>query len=359
MKDKVFSIFQRFIYVLSRLISVFVRKEANLLLICVKQNITENHKALFEYLLDPKSKNKSKIVVLSQMTLQDSYSDLLSYRTFSLKGWVTFLKAKKLLISHGDFDYKPFKKMPYHHVVNMWHGIPLKKIGFESERKVNWDFHIVSSLFEKTIMKSSFFLNDDQIKVLGVPKNDVLFSSGNKKVKKQLLYLNTFRKGEFSKFFSFKNRNLNQINELLLESGVSIVFKLHPNEKNNPNIDEVLRFSQFKLADQSFNIQEELKNSIGLITDYSGVVFDALGVDVPVILLPYDLEKYSSENGFNRNYEEFLPHCQAYDQLKFIRLLQTILVGKQIEGQEYEKYKYYKYLDTNSSSRLIEFIESI
>jgi CDP-glycerol glycerophosphotransferase (TagB/SpsB family) len=294
------------------------------------------------------------------MILPNSYNYLPFYKTFSCKGWLSFMKSKKILISHGKYDYKPYIRLPYQTIINMWHGIPLKKIGFKKTKiKVPWDFHIVSSTFEKEIMMSSFSLEDSQIKILGVPKNDILFSSKPKKVKNQILYLNTYRESISSKFFSFENRNLNQIDKLLKKHDTYIVFKLHPNEMNNTNMKELLNFSQFKIADQSFNIQKELKQSLGLITDYSGAIFDALGIDIPVILLPYDLQEYNQIRGFNRKYEEFLPNSQAFDQIKFIELLKNIIHEREITEQESEKYRYYEYLDQKSSLRLLRFIESI
>ena len=208
-------------------------------------------------------------------------------------------------------------------------------------------------------MMSSFFLQENQIKILGVPKNDVLFSSKPIKPKKQILYLNTFREKIFSKFFNFENRDLNQINDLLKKHEAYIVIKLHPNDINNQNVKELLCFSQFIMADQSFDIQKELKQSLGLITDYSGAIFDALGIDIPIILLPYDLQEYSKMRGFNRKYGEFLSDSQAFDQIKFIELLKNIIYDKKIIGQESEKYCYYKYLDEKSSLRLLKFIQSI
>ena len=360
MKQKIFIVYQYLIFLITRLISFFVKKDNSLLLICVKKNITENHKALFDYLSHSKSKTNLKVIVLSQMILPSSCNHLPCYKTFSWKGWFFFMKAEKVLISYGEYDYKPYRRLPHQKIINMWHGIPLKKIGLNRNKlKVPWDFHIVSSTFEKEIMMSSFSLEESQIKILGVPKNDILFSSKPKKVKNQILYLNTYRKSVFSKFFSFENRDLNQIDKLLKKHDTYIVFKLHPNEMNNLNIKELLSFSQFKVADQSFDIQKELKQSLGFITDYSGAIFDALGMDISVILLPYDLKEYNQIRGFNRKYEDFLPNSQAFDQMKFIKLLKNIIHEREVTGQESAKYRYYEYLDQKSSLRLLRFIESI
>ena len=360
MRQKIFVVYQYLILLITIFISFFVKKDNSLLLICVKKNITENHKALFDYLSHSGSKIDLNVIVLSQIILPSCYNHLTSYKTFSFRGWFSFIKAKKILISYGENDYKPYKRLPYQKIINMWHGIPLKNIGYnKNEFKVPWDFHIVSSIFEKEIMMSSFFLQENQIKILGVPKNDILFSSKPIKPKNQILYLNTFREKIFSKFFSFGNRDLNQINELLKKHEVYIVIKLHPNEINNQNVKELLCFSQFIMADQSFDIQKELKQSLGLITDYSGAIFDALGVDIPIILLPYDLQEYSKIRGFNRKYGEFLSNSQAFDQIKLIELLKNIIYDKKTIGQEPEKYRYYEYLDEKSSLRLLKFIQSV
>ena len=43
----------------------------------------------------------------------------------------------------------------------------------------------------------------------------------------------------------------------------------------------------------------------GLISDYSGIIFDFLLLDRPIILLPYDESEYISERNVNFDFELF------------------------------------------------------
>lgn len=341
-----------------QLIAFFVKKDNTLLVICARTNLTENHKALISFL--SKDNHGFKVVILSRIKTFKSFDQLKAYPTISWPGFWSYLKAKKIVITHGEFDYKPYTKMRHQTVINMWHGIPLKKIGLQVNKcKTSWDFHIVNSVFEKEIIRTSFALKDHQVVVLGTPKNDLLFSQKDRIVKKQVLYLNTFRSDDFSKFFELENRCLDEINSLLLKYQTTIIFKLHPSDVNNPNIEELKAFSQFKIASNLFDIQTELTQSLALITDYSGVVFDALAIDKPVILLPYDFDEYDRKVGFNRDYKHFLPSSQVLNQANFLKLLEQALKHEKIEEQQKEKSAYFEHIDQKSSLRLVRFLKSL
>lgn len=341
-----------------QLLAFLVKKDNSLLVISVRKNLTENHKAFIGFL--SKDNHDLNVVVLSRIKANVSFDQLTSYPTFSWPGFWIYLKATKIIITHGEFDYKPYTKMTHQTVVNMWHGIPLKKIGSEGDNsKPSWDFHIVNSVFEKEIICRSFALKDHQAVVLGTPKNDVLFSQEDRIVKKQVLYLNTYRSDEFSKFFELENRCLDEINSLLLKYQTKIIFKLHPSDVNNPNVEELKAYSQFKIASNLFDIQTELIQSLALITDYSGVVFDALAIDKPVILLPYDFDEYDRKVGFNRDYKCFLPSSQALNQANFLKLMEQALKHEKIEEQQKEKKTYFEHIDQKSSLRLVRFLKSL
>lgn len=44
-----------------------------------------------------------------------------------------------------------------------------------------------------------------------------------------------------------------------------------------------------------------------LISDYSGVIYDFLWYEKPIILYPYDQKKYEENRGFSLDYDAFNP----------------------------------------------------
>ena len=55
-----------------------------------------------------------------------------------------------------------------------------------------------------------------------------------------------------------------------------------------------------------------------IITDYSGIYLDFLLVDVPVLFIPYDIEKYKIRRGLLFDYELFTPGPKPVTQIDFI-----------------------------------------
>lgn len=357
-KGFLFDIFRHGLRFISVIIKLFVKTDDRLILICVGKFFNENQKALIEYVENEYIGDKRIVLFTSIQHLE--YSKIECVKSLSLKGLIYFIKAKILVISFGQSDFKPFVKLKSQISVNIWHGIPLKLIGFYiGYLKVDWDYHIVSSEFEKEVMMSSYKLKGEQVKVLGVPKNDKLFETKKNLRTNQVLYLNTFREYENSAFFAFEDRNLEQLNNFLINENLVIIIKLHPNDFNNPNLKELENLSQIQIAQPDFDIQIELKKSLGLITDYSGIVFDALGADLPIVLVPYDLDKYQDERGFNRDYSGFLTNNQISSQKELIRMMLKMKENNGIEEHITEKNTYYKYQDQNSSKRIINFISAI
>jgi len=80
---------------------------------------------------------------------------------FSLKALFTYFRSKFILISNGNDDVFPFipstKKQV---VINMWHGNPIKKIGYLNAKpgekiNLNLNYFLVSSETERdTIMRA-------------------------------------------------------------------------------------------------------------------------------------------------------------------------------------------------------------
>jgi CDP-glycerol glycerophosphotransferase (TagB/SpsB family) len=92
-----------------------------------------------------------------------------------------------------------------------------------------------------------------------------------------------------------------------------------------------------------------------LITDYSGVYFDFLLLNRPIIFYPYDYGYYKNSNrGFLLNYAKNTAGKKVYNITDLKKELLNILIGNDNYKKERIKMKkrFFKYIDGRSSERL-------
>ena len=128
----------------------------------------------------------------------------------SLNGMYTFLRAKTVFITHGRWDVHYFILTRSKKVINLWHGMPIKLLGWEcpaTDHK-KWDANIrqtdlivVSSNFERDEFSKSFRKEQSSFLVTGMPRNDRITSPNPELLEKHpvlerkiVLYAPTWRR---------------------------------------------------------------------------------------------------------------------------------------------------------------------
>lgn len=201
--------------------------------------------------------------------------------------------------------------------VELWHGIPLKKIMYDD--KINKDHREMNSFKKRLvdgpeannlfivstskkiteIYESAFKINKSKILQLGQPRNDVFFDESLEdkdfpneyKEKKVILYMPTHRKEGKIKFDIDKILNLKEINNLCENYNVLFLIKKHYFHKN-----EVIDLNNYKniidITNLDFDSQMLLKYTDILISDYSSCYIDYLLLDRPIIFYNFDYDDY-------------------------------------------------------------------
>ena len=241
-------------------------------------------------------------------------------------------------------------------VLQLWHGIPLKKIGLaEAASSINMNRAKANRLrhlyFGYTaIISTSAFVSEQIFPQVfgpanyincGYPRNDVLFKPLANKF--ELLNTNTAIYGKLrahkragGKIAAFMPTFRDQggsslehgkLNPASLQSfaqahNLLLVFKFHPNEhtqlpKNLPNLIEYNAEADFypclALADL-------------LITDYSSVYFDWLLLDRPLLFHVPDLEQYQAESReFLLEFKNWTPGQKSFKQEELLQNITTCL----------------------------------
>lgn len=212
---------------------------------------------------------------------------------YSFSWFVCVLKARYFVISHVVNDIF-FVKPHGVKCINVWHGEPLKYIGYCSKVEnewlkykkytdyQDWDLFIAhNERYAEKIHKATK-INKNKINIIGSLLLDSIHELMNEKYssQKRVLYLPTFREN--------KNLDLKSVSKAMSRkfSTQNILFnvKFHPKES-------VQVLENFML-DKNFILYESLHNYDLVITDYSSVIFDCLNLNIPVCLFIPDFDDY-------------------------------------------------------------------
>jgi CDP-glycerol glycerophosphotransferase (TagB/SpsB family) len=271
-------------------------------------------------------------------------------------------------------------------IVNLFHGMPLKKIVYDYDGTDLKRGHLFDKLWNKyvagykwedadiTLSTSEYFVSvlksafrNNNIVVTGLPRNDYFFentSSLDKKYftevhsKKIISYLPTYRNFglteqptiPFAEDFDFR---------LVLEKhNALLIHKPHYNVKQDIFIksDTIVEFKPDEI-----DVQLILKYSDILITDYSSCYIDYLLLNKPVIFYRYD--NYTKDDTGLYSHIESLNHdigpvCKTEAELK--NEILKLLEGKDSYKESRNRIKklLHKYTDGGYSKRVFDLIEA-
>ncbi|MDC9620347.1 CDP-glycerol glycerophosphotransferase family protein [Xenorhabdus sp. XENO-7] len=321
-----------------------------------KNNFKFNTKALFEYTL--KENVLDVKYIINNDKLREGLTKKYGNKFITTKKIrdIIQISSAKIWITDGGFPLKT----PFGHknriLINLWHGIPLKKIGIMgysglSKLRIFLTLKMFAkhyTLFSSTspnlssIYSKSFLINKDKIKSLGQPRNDALFEKNNSisdyisdlpEYKKVILYAPTWRAGiygddwvgEDTKFFPFQNFKQNELEKYLEKNKILLCLRPHHLQKTE------IKNSKW-IKDFSSNTCNEIMEVIGefdlLITDYSSIYFDFLILNKPILFLPYDLKLYEKNVGLNFDYQSVTPGPKPTNQNEFIFEISKLLSEK-------------------------------
>jgi CDP-glycerol glycerophosphotransferase (TagB/SpsB family) len=203
--------------------------------------------------------------------------------------------------------------------VNVWHGMPIKKIGLmiQGDPPISSRFALATSPFWADIMLRSIAPQSGLLTV-GLPRNDRLFSNrenvlgklGLSREVRLLAWLPTYRKSvrglprtdgvDAGNVFEMPDVDPDGLNAFLKARNAVLLVKPHPMAACEASGS----WSHLRIVDdawlraRSLSLYECLGAADLLISDISSVVIDYLLLDRPVIHAFSDLGEYESSRGF-------------------------------------------------------------
>lgn len=343
------------------------------------RRFADNPKYLYLYMSQHKRQLKIRPVWISHnkdiagFLNQNGYE---AYYYHSLKGIFFALRGKVYLFDNYSKDIN-FWQSGGALKINMWHGIPLKKIQADNifdkfrhpanlfEKFKNFPrnlsdekphhYVLTTSGFLKDIFSSAF--NTNNVLTSGYPRNDILvkeniinllskkekktlykiknFTKENKK-NKMVLYMPTFRESEL-RFFDVIN--IKTFQEFLKKNHILFCVKLHPKSKLEARFRDI-KADNILVIDSSADPYIFLKLSGMLITDYSSIYFDYLLLNRPVVFFNYDLEQYlDNSRELYFDYNKFTPGEKVSSQQELENALSCFINNSVDYSNKYKTHR--------------------
>ncbi|TQJ31790.1 CDP-glycerol glycerophosphotransferase family protein [Microbacterium sp. SLBN-146] len=284
----------------------------------------------------------------------------------SLAGFWRTARARVIVVTHGFGDVNRYA-VSGGFIVQLWHGIPLKRIGLDSPETLRvparWGRlaplarRALGVLYAQTTrqirilpaashlvrgrLESAFSLSDPQVPVTGEPRVDVL-SQGDPAqrqadaraavakilspvgVSRLLLYAPTWRDGDPDPAIPTTGE-WQAILAALERHDAILVVRSHPlgagEYSPTTQSDRVRSLG----SDLAADITPLLPAFSALITDYSSLAFDATLVPLPLVFLAPDVEAYSRRRGFYGAYHDVAGEDVAMDWMGAVSQLEAVL----------------------------------
>jgi CDP-glycerol glycerophosphotransferase len=381
MKKKILSVYHFFFKCLYFFFRLFNFKEKDVVIAGYKARyLIGNNLFLFNYLYNEnptdfnfyfytKDKNVYK-------DLKRKYPGKIIY-SYQLRTLLILLRAKVLVLISGYDDLSPYPLISKKTIINMWHGIPMKNIGYPSTKNVNKyfklfadsiDYYTVSSAFDKEIIKNAFKLEDKSVVITGLQNNDfikinqeeILTEKPYLNKKTIILYAPTFRENEMISKNLSDLVPLSELNILLEKYDALFLYRSHFNTQDT---EMLTKYNRIKDASNNEfpNAQSLLYFTDILITDYSGIFFDFLLMDKPIVFYNYDFTDYKKHRGFIMDYEENTPGKKVQTQTELLHAIENYLVNPDLDSEFRIKIKnrFHKYTDGKACERTYQLIKTL
>ena len=297
-----------------------VKKDEKRIFIYSNLGFRDNVRAIFDHIMENDRAKRCHITV----SLNDykRYKDMESENVRFVsngRGIFSFFRCRYCFYCFGKYPIKPARG---HVVFNLWHGMPIKRIGnmIKGHERTDYDYftHILcTSEFFRDIMKKSFDCRDEKIVICGQPRTDRMMRGcapgeaerireelfgRSRKDSKIILWLPTFRDDGAGELDVLSKGQTDRLDELCTEEGYVMLIKLHPLSKAKRDsfggYRSIKMLTDGRLEELGVGFYDILGLSEALITDYSSVYFDYMLLDRPMAFVISDMAEYEEGRGF-------------------------------------------------------------
>ena len=351
-----------------------------------------NDRLLFEQVKnDPKIR---KVILTRSKNIQVDGVNVEVLPLHSRAGQKSLMQARYIFLKHApriNSIYPLDSKL--HRFINLWHGIPLKRIGYASLDNISYLLPIsaeharchaviCSSKLDRLAMAAAFYpLTFHDMWITGLPRNDMILRPEEMLPKdmqsqlarlrevisgrKLILFAPTFRNAQKEAYYHFSDSEIQQLSECLSRHGAVLGVREHmadAAQSYSANLKK-LDMPLIDLGRRYFpDIELLYRESDILITDYSSCFIDFMLTGKPEICFAYDLEEYSTnERGLFYDLDSVFPGPICEDFPSLLASLENALAGHSCSVEhEYESKRrlFFDNIDDKNSQRVVEKILS-
>lgn len=222
--------------------------------------------------------------------------------------------------------------------------------------------------------------SEEQFRILGFPRNDILFEESidlkkvfpHRKFNKVIYWLPTYRQhntiatrihSNIAMPILYSEEIAVKINDYAKSQGVLIVVKPHPVQDISRlkalDMENLLFIDNDFLEKKSIENYQLLGSCDAMISDYSSVYYDYLLCNKPIGLCWDDFEEYNKREGFTVDPNFIMAGGEKiYNADDFCAFVSRVANGEDILKEQREKIRdiVQKYSDGNSTKRVVDYI---
>ena len=355
-------------------------------------NLDDNVRAVFEKVKNDKEIKKIVLYRSKLIDVEGENVDIVPL--YSRKAQEYLLQSYVLFIKHSPIINIPFPlNSKKHKFINLWHGIPLKRIGVASlDTQKNLDSIInnhnkkchsviASSDIDRVAMAASFYpLKFSEVWTTGLPRHDFITKKESRlpsdlkkeiiqirkklKGRKLILFAPTFRNDSNDGYYFYTLKEKRRLYQLLEDNNAVLGIREHMADSQNAYSNELKSKNIIDLSSKKYpNIEILYRLADILITDYSSCFIDFMLTGKPMLSFAYDLEKYAEkERGFFYDIEMVFPGqiCRDFDMLyKNLDKLLVDPVANNDPMYDFKRRIFFNYIDSKNSKRLVEKVKEM
>lgn len=351
-----------------------------------------NERAVFEEVKDDPS--IKKVILTRSRRIDVSGENVVIVPLNSRAGQRHLLRSGQVFVKHGPAVNVPWPiDTTAHNVVNLWHGIPLKRFGLASAQlddrsqasiiRNNGGSRaiVTSSRMDSLAMSAAFFpASYPDMWLTGLPRNDFILraeedlpsdlraSVGRLREevagRRLVMFLPTFRDGHGASQYEFSKAELEWLADWARRHDAVIGVREHMADKARTYSHVLKPLGAIDLSSRRFPDLEILyRVADALISDYSSCLVDFLMTGKPVMSFAYDYDRYNDEErGLFYELDRVLPGpvCRTFDELAsgLDRLFEPA-ADEQREEYEWKRRMFFDHVDDRASWRVVQRVKSL
>jgi len=315
------------VYSCLKLLNYIIPKSNDEVVFVNSMSYADNISALLEcYMVAHNRKEFRRISVISNYNI--SFAGVLPSNVHELKSYMGMWRLFSAKYIICDSSILPTIMSNRQNIINVWHGLGLKKILGYCEYPKCFNYYYATyamaySDFFSSVTQKAFGVSCDRVIVSGAPRVDYfrftdkkILLKINKKADKYLktiIWMPTYRQSEtaYSKNdghdYSFgipllTVDNVDELNECLLKNNILLIIKYHSLQNKQESLRNLYSNITILTSYDVTKTNEALYRFVGvcdaLITDYSSIYLEYLVLNRPICFAYDDMDEYIKKRGF-------------------------------------------------------------